>query len=829
MMRFVCAFLTLALLGSRHCCSATPNIVLIMVDDVGFSDLGCYGSEIRTPNVDRLATEGLRFRQFYNNAICHLTRASLLTGLYPRREPGGGPRLSPNMVTIGEVLQDAGYGTVLSGKWHLGRTSPNRPIDRGFDEYYGLLDGCCNQFNPAQRDPEFEGGRYRVWGHNADLVTEFPDNFYATDAITDHAIKHIRRFAAAGKPFFAHVCYTAAHSPMHAKPQDIARYRGRYDGGWDALRLERHKRQLELGIVDAAWHLPPREPEAGVWADNNLKAWQASLMEVYAAMIDCVDQNVGRIMASLNEAGVAENTIVMFLSDNGGCAEQAGGDDPTNIPGPKEHYVSCGPGWGYAQTTPFRRYKAWMHEGGISTPLVVHWPGQVKAATLTNQVGHLIDLLPTCLEIAGAKYPVTRHGATIDPVEGKSLLPIFRGQTREPHASLYWEWSGNRAVRQGDWKLAWDNTVNRWELYNLAADRTETDDHASSDPQRVEQMSRDWVSWAARTGVDKTTPKPIRLKPSNVHHFQGMLPDELQQLLAGKQALGRADRAHTTGPQGAAPLETAQGVFARQQAGDVAGIEGIASAGAAHEVDRIDASPHAQRVGQQHGAGAAAGNADGGGPRGAKLLRLLDGIFQPGDDRRFIGVGQEHVRMRQHAFKAPPMIARTGEHHIQHGLYSGRAGLAKQFRQRFVSEMGHQQIPAHIQHLRSLDLFRRNILDAEDAIGPQRVNEPPVLTFHIDDQRAGGADPSHFADALHAHSGGCQSFADELTERVSPDAPDHADGNTEPGQTHRHIRGAAADRQGQLVGQQQFAGARHMVDWSAKVVGHQNAGAQAGR
>ena len=425
--------LHLALFCAVQAAGSKPNIVLIMVDDVGFSDLGCYGSEIRTPNVDRLAAEGLRFKQFYNNAICHLTRASVLTGLYPRRDRGGGPVMNRQMVTIGEVLQTAGYGTVLSGKWHLGRQSPNRPIDRGFDEYYGLLDGCCNQFNPAQRDPPFEGGRVRVWGHNDKLVTEFPDDFYATDAITDHAIRHIRQFAAAGRPFFAHVCYTAAHSPLHAKPEDIARYRGRYEDGWDALRLERHQRQLELGLIDTAWRLPPREPEVRPWAEEPNKAWQVSLMEVYAAMIDCVDQNVGRLLTTLKEAGVAENTVVMFLSDNGGCAEQAGGEDPTNIPGPKEHYVSCGPGWAYAQTTPLRRFKAWVHEGGISTPLVVHWPGQLKAGSLTNEVGHIIDLLPTCLEIAGVEYPSTFKDQPIDPVEGKSLVPAFRGQDRTDH------------------------------------------------------------------------------------------------------------------------------------------------------------------------------------------------------------------------------------------------------------------------------------------------------------------------------------------------------------------------------------------------------------
>jgi arylsulfatase len=247
-------------------------------------------------------------------------------------------------------------------------------------------------------------------------------------------------------------------------------------------------------------------------------------MEVYAAMIDCVDQNVGRIMSTLKELDVAENTVVMFLSDNGGCAEQAGGEDPTNIPGPKEHYVSCGPGWAYAQTTPFRRFKAWMHEGGISTPLVVHWPNHLMPGSITNEVGHIIDLMPTCLEIAGVEYPRTFKGQPIEPVEGRSLVPVLHGETLADHDSLFWEWSGNRAMRQGKWKLAWDNTVNRWELFDLAADRTETKDLSRRFPQRVEQMAGDWAAWSQRTGVDKTRPRPIRLKPQQPELPQGTLP-----------------------------------------------------------------------------------------------------------------------------------------------------------------------------------------------------------------------------------------------------------------------------------------------------------------
>ncbi len=494
--------------------SARPNIVLIMADDVGFSDLGCYGSEIHTPNLDRLAAAGMRFTQFYNNAVCVTSRASLLSGRYPRWVAGRWSPLAPNAVTFAEVLKDAGYGTVLSGKWHLGDRTPHRPIDRGFDEYYGLLDGCCNFFNPVQRDPPFEGGRVRVWGHNDRLVTEFPHDFYATDAITDHAISNIRRLHRNRQPFVAHVCYTAAHSPLHAKPADIERYRGHYTRGWNILRQARYEKQLELGLIDPRWKLPPREPEFPPWDDEPNKAWQQSLMEVYAAMIDNMDQNIGRILSTLEEEGIAQETVVIFLSDNGGCASQAGGDDVTNIPGSREHYVSCGAGWAYLQNTPFRRYKAWAHEGGIATPFIIRWPGVVEAGTLTQEVGHVIDLLPTLLDIAGIAYPTHRRGENVLPLEGQSLSPILRGSRRERPEAWYWMWENNRAIRQGNWKLVMDAYVGRWELYDLAIDRTETNDLSTQFPDRVAAMSRRWESWSRLTGANTIPPdERIRLGP----------------------------------------------------------------------------------------------------------------------------------------------------------------------------------------------------------------------------------------------------------------------------------------------------------------------------
>ncbi|MCA9071668.1 MAG: arylsulfatase, partial [Planctomycetaceae bacterium] len=415
--------------------------------------------------------------QFYNNAKCTTTRASLITGLYPRPK---GALLKPNMVTIAEVLKQVGYRTALSGKWHLGSTAPRRPSDRGFDEYYGLLDGCCNFFDPAMPDPKFKGGRVRVFAKNDERITKFPEDFYTTDAFTDYAIDFVDRATKTENPapFFLHVCYTAPHYPLHAKPEDIKKYAGKYLVGWEKIRGERHQRQVDLGLIDPDWKLPKPGREVTPWEDADHKDWQDLRMAVYAAMIDSMDQNIGRLLAKLKETGVDDNTVVMFLSDNGGCAETPGGNDPKQIPGPKEHYAHCGPGWAYAQNTPFRRYKQWVHEGGISTPFIVRWPGKVKPNTMTNQVGHIIDILPTCAELAETTYPKTYKEEDILPVEGLSLLPILQDKKREPHKTLFWEWAGNRAIRERQWKLCWDKGVKKWELYNIETDRGETNNLA---------------------------------------------------------------------------------------------------------------------------------------------------------------------------------------------------------------------------------------------------------------------------------------------------------------------------------------------------------------
>jgi len=497
-------------LGNLAWAAERPNIVLFLLDDVGYSDYGCYGSEIATPNIDRLAREGLQFTHFYNNAVCVPTRASLYSGLYPRYV--NDIRLTDNMPTLAEVLRAAGYRTSLSGKWHLGRVAPNHPLDRGFENYYGLLDGCSNHFDPSIPDPAFEGGRVRHWADGRERVFKFPENFYSTDAITDHAIENVKQFHRSGKPFFVNICYTAAHSPMHAKPADIAKYRGRYSAGWDALRRARHQRQLQLGFIDPGWKLPIGEPEFPAWNDEPLKEWNENLMAVYAAMVDSVDQNIGRMLKTLEELKADQNTIVLVLNDNGGCAEQAGGDDPTNIAGPKDHYVSCGAGWAHAQNTPLRRYKAWCHEGGISTPLVVRWPGVAPAGKVVHQVGHVIDLLPTFSELAGATQPETRLGAATIPWEGQSLVNVFRQPDVNQPRKLYWAANDNRALRDGRWKIAWDQNIRQWELYDIVADRSETNNLAAINSDRTRAMIDDWQAWADRTGATKRLGVKFQLK-----------------------------------------------------------------------------------------------------------------------------------------------------------------------------------------------------------------------------------------------------------------------------------------------------------------------------
>jgi len=492
-----------------------PNVVLIMADDLGYSDLGCYGGDIETPNLDRMAAEGMRFTQFYNCAVCRLSRASLMTGLHPRRADRS-RLLHDNMTTVAEVARSAGYRTSLTGKWHCPVTKPtdkNRlPTRRGFEEYYGLAAGCCNYFNPAKPFPENYGGQGpEPFLNQESPVPKFPDDYYATDAFSEHAVKQIEKFAGAedGAPFFLHLCYTAPHYPLHAKPQDIAKYKGKYDDGYFAMRRKRHRRLVELGLFDPRWKRSEPHPEVSKsrydfaiipWAKIDDGPREKRRMEVYAAMVDSMDQGIGRVLDALDRTGAANNTLVMFLSDNGGCAGFLPNLDK-ELPGSIDTYDYVAQGWGWAQNAPFRRYKTWTHEGGISTPMIARWPGVTRPGSLTHQVGHVVDFMPTLLEVARAEYPENRNGVAVLPTDGLSLVPVLEGKERASHESLCRYLYGNRAVRQGKWKLVWGDNLRKWELFDMESDRTETNNLAARYPGRVKQMQADWLRWAKETGA----------------------------------------------------------------------------------------------------------------------------------------------------------------------------------------------------------------------------------------------------------------------------------------------------------------------------------------
>jgi arylsulfatase len=484
-----------------------PNIVILMADDMGFSDIGCYGSEIQTPNLDRLANNGLRFTDFYNNAKCEPTRASLLTGKYAQAV-GASPTATYSSPTFAEVVRPAGYRTLMTGKWHAGQ----KPFDRGFDRHFGLTDGCCNFFNPGIPRPD-DGmpshksfpRRWAIDGQEIQPFTPRNKDFYTTDAFTDNAIAYLKQYKDEDKPFVLYIGYTCPHYPMHAWPSDIAKYRGKYKDGWHELRATRYKRLGELGLFRKLPKLSPADPQSPDWnslSEAERDDWDLR-MAVYAAMIDRMDQNIGKLLDALDKFGKADNTLVMFLSDNGGESNNADWSRQKGTPaGPLESFRTVGQPWANASNIPFRKYKTFNYEGGISTPMVAYWPGVIKPGSITDQVGHLIDFLPTITELAQAEYPVSWAGQPNRPPAGKSLVPIFRGEQREPHESICWQWSSAGAIRMGHWKLVRDKG-NRgqpadWELYDLADDRSELNNLADQEPDRVQRMSERWNAWQTR-------------------------------------------------------------------------------------------------------------------------------------------------------------------------------------------------------------------------------------------------------------------------------------------------------------------------------------------
>jgi arylsulfatase len=496
-----------------------PNIVLIMADDMGYSDIGCYGGEVNTPNLNRLADGGLRFTQFYNAARCCPTRASLLTGLYPHQAgighmvgnkgyPAYQGYLNDRCVTIAEALKTAGYKTLMSGKWHVGEKRPHWPVDRGFDKYYGIVSGGANYFDITKTKAR---GVKRTMAIDDKPFVPKPGKFYMTDAFSENAVKFIDRYGRDKNPFFLYLPYTAPHWPLHAWPEDIAKYKGKYRKGWDKLRQERYGRMIKMGLISSKWKMSPRDRVTWPWADEKNKELLDLQMAVYAAQIERMDYGIGRVLDKITEIGAEENTLVMFLADNGGCAEggPVGFDNRKNglPPGGVDSYMSYGLSWANASNTPFRRYKHWVHEGGIATPLIAYWPAVIKnAGSLTHQSGHIIDIMATCLDVAGIEYPKTHKGRELTHLEGKSLLPVFAGKKRRRHEAIYWEHEGNRAIRQGKWKLVATHK-GPWELYDLEVDRTELSNLAEKYPAKVEQLKAMYESWAKRCGV---LPWPIR-------------------------------------------------------------------------------------------------------------------------------------------------------------------------------------------------------------------------------------------------------------------------------------------------------------------------------
>lgn len=550
----LCALL--ASLGTRlHAAAPRPNIIVIMSDDVGYSDIGCYGGEIRTPHLDALAQGGVRFTRFYNTARCCPTRAALLTGLYSHQAGIGHMvddrsstssaaytgELSDKAVTLAETLKSAGYATYMAGKWHVTKiTKPrihtdkhNWPRQRGFDRFYGTIHGAGSFFDPntLTRDNDFVSPY-------ADPEYQ-PHEFYYTDAINDQAARFVteHKKRSPKQPFFLYMAHTAAHWPMHAKESDIAKYSGRYDAGYDAIRAARLEKMKQLGLLDPRWQI---SPQAGDWSNVANKQWEARCMEVFAAMLDCMDQGIGRLVATLKMNGQLDNTLILYLQDNGGCEEGIGrngnfkprSDAPTLpplandflqpdmipkqtrdghpvrqgvgvMPGAADTFIAYGKAWANVSNTPFREYKHWQHEGGISTPLIAHWPKGIANSLhgkLETQPAHLIDIMATCVDLAGAAYPKEFNGLTIHPMEGVSLAPAFAGQSINRSQPLFWEHEGNRAILAGDWKLVAKHP-GPWELYDIAADRTEMHDLAKQQPERVHELSAQWDAWAKRVGA----------------------------------------------------------------------------------------------------------------------------------------------------------------------------------------------------------------------------------------------------------------------------------------------------------------------------------------
>jgi len=483
---------------------AKPNVILILADDMGWSDLGCFGSEVSTPNLDKMASNGMRFTQVYNTSKCFPSRATLLTGLYSQ-ETGYNKSYKKSMtnaITLGELFKSAGYTTMWSGKHH----STENPITRGFDHYSGLFEGACNYFNPGmQREGEGQPAQKRndrPWCIEGEVIQPFtPESkdFYTTDAFTDYALGWLDQHKKEKKPFFLYMAYNAPHDPLMAWPEDIAKYQGKYKVGYEKIRRARFAKQKAMGLLPENYPLSESMHKKWEELTEDEKAREDTVMAVYGAMIDRLDQNIGRLQAKLKEMNVEENTLIVFVSDNGASSENVRLEGTGPI-GSMTRWTSLRGDWANVSNTPLRYYKNYSHEGGIKTPMIAYWPKGVKNKNAISDTPlHFIDFMSTFADLTGAEYPTNFNDQVIKPMQGISFLPLLKGEEVKRNKPLFWEWSKGRAVRDGDWKLV--SFKGGWELYNLKTDPVESTDLSASHPEKLEELKTKFQNWAMEMGT----------------------------------------------------------------------------------------------------------------------------------------------------------------------------------------------------------------------------------------------------------------------------------------------------------------------------------------
>ncbi len=501
-----------------------PNILLIMADDLGFSDIGCYGSEIKTPHLDALASEGMRLKQCYNNGICAPSRASLLTGQYPHKAgmgffnsnlgtPAYQGFLNKESLTFGEIFKNAGYKTYLSGKWHVGNDSSKWALERGFDRFFGFISGASSFFDSK---PVNKGANNYFVDGNQKFYP--PKDYYLTDDLTQRGIGFLKENNKK-QPFLLYMAYSSPHWPLHAKPQDIEKYRGKYDMGWDSLRNLRFQKQVALGLVNKN-QLPYKDKSLPAWNSLSFdeRQYWVKKMEVYAAMVDNLDQNIGQLVQYLKETGQLDNTLIVFVSDNGAEGwdfskmEMAlpRNSGPVGTANSNESYTK---NWSQASNMPFREYKATAYEGGISTPFIARLPNVIPANTVKEGGVHFVDFVPTFIDLAGISYPKTYNNTQSHPLAGESFANLLRsrpdssgrGANWTRSTPIFYEWMGNRMVRSGKWKLISTYPKNEWELYDIENDRTETTNLATKNQEKVAEMNAAYLIWAKQNDVANWT------------------------------------------------------------------------------------------------------------------------------------------------------------------------------------------------------------------------------------------------------------------------------------------------------------------------------------